>query len=256
MTLPPTPTPTTETTRTSPSPRETTSYNERFELFAGSSTLIKFLQNSSHLSQGTTLQNTIIPQVTPQIPDSSPVILPVYSTNPIQDQKRFATKLLKIQVPTSQPFVINTKTPLLPSNPIPQESTNFDEIVDAYMRNLTASQKKLLSTSLLALTDPAFPVDRQADTIRGTYGALVTTGILIPADQLGQDKSVGDIIRVVICMNQGYSSNSVEPYLYDLIISDKQTNSVVAWVPLQNINKIAELEAVKYIDCPIAAINY
>ena len=124
------------------------------------------------------------------------------------------------------------------------------------MRNLTASQKKLLSTSLLALTDPAFPVDRQADTIQGTYGALVTTGILIPADQLGQDKSVGDIIRVVIGMNQGYSSNSVEPYLYDLIISDKQTNSVVAWVPLQNINKILELEAVKYIDCPIAAINY
>ena len=42
---------------------------------------MKFLQNSSHSSQGTQ-ENPVITPVTPQIPDSSPIILPVPSINP------------------------------------------------------------------------------------------------------------------------------------------------------------------------------
>jgi hypothetical protein len=253
MTLPPTPAPTFETTMTSPSPRVTSSYNQRSELFTASSTLIRFLQNSSYLSQGSTLQNTITPKVTPQIPDSSPVILPVYSINPNPDQKRFETKLLKIQIPTSQPFVINTKTPLLPSNSIPQESTNFDEILRAYERNLTPYQLKL-EWILLELTDPSYPFD---NIKKSSYDTLISDGTLIPANKLGTGGlKIGDIIHVSIYLNPGGSPKSIEAFAYKDFIYDKYSNSVAAWVPLKDINKIAELDDVWIIDCPIAAINY
>jgi serpin B len=59
-----------------------TQYNQRFAPIAGNSGLIKFLQNSSHFSQGNMPQDPVITPVTPKIPDSTPLIQPVPSINP------------------------------------------------------------------------------------------------------------------------------------------------------------------------------
>ncbi len=131
MILPSTPTPTTETTRTSPSLQATTSYNQRFELFTGNSTLIKFLQNSSHFSQGNAPQNTIITPLTTQIPDSTPIFLPVPST----DQTLFTTTRFKIS-PTNKNtgYLQAVVNPVLPGGKTQTGDETGKNVVDANNR--------------------------------------------------------------------------------------------------------------------------
>ena len=218
--------------------------------------LIKFLQNSSHLSQGNMQQSPVIVPNTSQIPVSTPTVISMLQKNPVIKQAGYVNKLPTIQTPASQTFIKNTKTPIFPSFQIPQESDNNEEILRAYERNLTKSQLKL-STALLILTDPAYPFDRQSDIWQGTYGALVVTGTLIPANQLGSDGSNGgDIILVSIYLNQGSSIDSVDNYLYQKIGYDEFYNSVVAWVRLNDIAKLSEIDDVRLIDNPVAPINY
>jgi hypothetical protein len=135
---------------------------------------------------------------------------------------------------------------------------NFDQVVKSYEQNLTKSQLKL-STALLQLTDPSFPINKQRDfnTWNGTYGALIKTGTLKPADHPISDGSVsGDLILVSISLNPGSPINSIDNYLYQKIGFDNHYYSVAAWVRIENISKISEIDNVRFIDNPVAPINY
>jgi hypothetical protein len=141
----------------------------------------------------------------------------------------------------------------------PQKSVTItDDILRAYEKNLTRNQLKL-STSLLILTDPNHPINLygSSEQKRGTYGALVKTGIIIPSSQTGLNgPNPRDLILISIYLYPGSSVNSINEYLYQKDGYDAFYNSIVAWVYLDDIAKIAANKDVRMIDTPVAAINY
>jgi hypothetical protein len=133
-----------------------------------------------------------------------------------------------------------------------------DEILRAYEKNLTKNQLKL-SSQLLILIDPNHPYNLYGslDQKKGTYDALIKTGIIIPAYHSGlTGPAPSDLILVSIYLNSGSLEYSIDAYLYEKVGYDTFYNSVVAWVPLNNIEKIADSDDVRLIDTPIAPINY
>ena len=115
--------------------------------------------------------------------------------------------------------------------------------------NLTASQKKL-TTSLLLASDPSalpgdnFTSDIQLSLITKTPSPGNQTGI---PSKTAEDLS-GELMYVYIHVIPGNSTHLVDLYVSEVTDRDEQHNLVVAWVDRNSLDLVASLEYVRFIE--------
>jgi len=115
--------------------------------------------------------------------------------------------------------------------------------------NLTASQKKL-TTSLLLASDPSvlpgdnYTHDIQLSLITKTPSPDSPT--VIPS-KTAQDLS-GELIYVYIHVLPGNSTQLVDVYVSEVTDRDEEHNLVVAWVDRRSLGAVASLECVRTIE--------
>lgn len=139
-----------------------------------------------------------------------------------------------------------------------EEAKEKEAAIDPFLRykeNMTFWQKKL-PNQILELIDPNAPLSGMTrDEIR--IQMIDFEKNMIPAEEVftkfGISQPTGDLVKVTININSSVSTHIVNPYVVYLI--GKRGNLVDAWVDLNNIEKIATLENVKWIDLIFPSVS-
>jgi hypothetical protein len=163
----------------------------------------------------------------------------------------------------SSNFSINPKikanTPLiLPDNnndrighdPAYQAFYNYLLQIDKYKANMSPWMEKIPS-QILEMIDPNYPKTGlySLSPNNPTISALIKEGVCKPAASLGKEgKITGDLFYVYIYLNPNTPLDIVDQYCYGEVTKSYGNDYIVAWVPLKNIQKIAEMNEVRCID--------
>ncbi len=188
-----------------------TPYNQRFAPVAGSSDLMKFLQNSSHISQSTMQKNTGFTPVIPQIQDPVPVLLAVSSTN----QTAFKTTRFKI-VPVHtntgyqqgfvKPVLPGGTTPVSPGNGTGQDVTEANnrfafELYSDLNKNQVNSGKNVFFSPFSISTVLALAYEGA----RGTTADQIQAVFHYPTDNSTRRSEYSTLITGLNDGNSGYT---------------------------------------------------